>query len=127
MPSQNNELKSAAKALASILRCRRSQTGRENGQKRSIWLKLAPEGKNITKEQADEIARLQIDGLYTGVDFARHYPNGELLSRLVGFTGYDGKDWQALNTHTMKFTGTGDKIVCIQMQKDSASACGRWF
>ena len=50
--------------------------------KKNIWLKLAPEGKNITKEQADEIARLQIDGLYTGVDFVRHYPNGELLIQI---------------------------------------------
>ena len=51
----------------------------EKMSKREYMVKIAPEGKNITKEQADEIAHLQIDGLYTGVDFVRHYPNGELL------------------------------------------------
>ena len=87
--------------------------------KKDVYGKIAPEGKNITKEQADEIAKLQIDGLYTGVDFVRHYPNGELLSRLIGFTGYDGKDWQALNMHMMKFyKEPAIKFVCIQMRKE---------
>ena len=74
-------------------------------------VKLAPEGKNITKEQADEIARLQIDGLYTGVDFVRHYPNGELLSRLIGFTGYDGQGLAGIEyAYDEILQGTGDKI-----------------
>ena len=74
-------------------------------------VKIAPEGKNITKEQADEIALLQIDGLYTGVDFVRHYPNGELLSRLIGFTGYDGQGLAGIEyAYDEILQGTGDKI-----------------
>ncbi len=90
MPSQNKEIAVAATALADILEIDAAKL-EEKMSKKEYMVKLAPEGKNITKEQADEIARLQIDGLYTGVDFVRQYPNGELLSRLIGFTGYDSQ------------------------------------
>ncbi|MET0786676.1 MAG: penicillin-binding transpeptidase domain-containing protein, partial [Paenisporosarcina sp.] len=57
--------------------------------KREFLVKLAPEGKNIDVKQALHIQSLQIPGVYTGVDYVRNYPYGELLSRLLGFTGYD--------------------------------------
>ncbi|QNK90670.1 stage V sporulation protein D [Sporosarcina sp. resist] len=110
MPSQNREVKSAATALASILNVDAAKL-EEKMAKREVMVKIAPEGKNITKEQADEIALLQIDGLYTGVDFARHYPNGELLSRLVGFTGYDGNGLAGIEyAYDEILKGTGDRI-----------------
>ncbi|MBO0585872.1 penicillin-binding transpeptidase domain-containing protein [Sporosarcina sp. E16_8] len=110
MPSQNREVKSAAIALASILDVDAAKL-EEKMAKREVMIKIAPEGKNITKEQADEIALLQIDGLYTGVDFARHYPNGELLSRLVGFTGYDGNGLAGIEyAYDEILRGTGDRI-----------------
>jgi len=74
-------------------------------------IKIAPEGKNITEAQAEEISKLQIDGLYTGVDFVRDYPNNELLSRLLGFTGYDGKGLAGIEyAYDAFLQGTGDKI-----------------
>lgn len=110
MPSQNHEIKSSAMALASILGVNAAKLETKMSEK-AYMVKLAPEGKNITKEQADEIALLQIDGLYTGVDFARHYPNGELLSRLVGFTGYDGDGLAGIEyAYDQILQGTGDKI-----------------
>ena len=78
MPSQNHEIASAATHWHAFLDVDAAKL-EEKMAKKEYMVKLAPEGKNITKEQADEIARLQIDGLYTGVDFARHYPNGELF------------------------------------------------
>lgn len=110
MPSQNHEIKSSAMALASILGVNAADLETKMSEK-AYMVKLAPEGKNITKDQADEIALLQIDGLYTGVDFARHYPNGELLSRLVGFTGYDGNGLAGIEyAYDEILQGTGDKI-----------------
>ncbi|MBO0601023.1 stage V sporulation protein D [Sporosarcina sp. E16_3] len=110
MPSQNHEIKSSAMAMASILGVNAADLEAKMSEK-AYMVKLAPEGKNITKEQADEIALLQIDGLYTGVDFARHYPNGELLSRLVGFTGYDGNGLAGIEyAYDEILQGTGDKI-----------------
>lgn len=110
MPSQNHEIKKSALALAPILGINAADLEKKM-DKKEYMVKLAPEGKNITKEQADEIALLQIDGLYTGVDFARHYPNGELLSRLVGFTGYDGNGLAGIEyAYDEILQGTGDKI-----------------
>lgn len=34
---------------------------------------------------------MQIEGLYSGVDYSRDYPYGTLLSRFLGFTGYDAQ------------------------------------
>ena len=97
-------------ALAAILKINAAELEKKMSKK-AYMVKLAPEGKNISKEQADEIARLQIDGLYTGVDFVRHYPNGELLSRLIGFTGYDGQGLAGIEyAYDEILQGSGDKI-----------------
>lgn len=110
MPSQNKEIKHAATALAEILGTDVSAL-EEKMSKKDYMVKIAPEGKNISKEQADKITKLQIDGLYTGVDFVRHYPNGELLSRLLGFTGYDNQGLAGIEYAYDEFLrGTGDKI-----------------
>ncbi|WP_212391072.1 penicillin-binding transpeptidase domain-containing protein [Sporosarcina beigongshangi] len=107
MPSQNHEIASAATTLAAILKVDAGKLTEKMSEK-AYMVKLA---KNITNEQADEIARLQIDGLYTGVDFVRDYPNGELLSRLLGFTGYDHDGLAGIEyAYDQILQGTGDKI-----------------
>ncbi|MDW0115820.1 penicillin-binding transpeptidase domain-containing protein [Sporosarcina thermotolerans] len=110
MPSQNKEPEKAAAAIASVIGMDKDKL-LEKMTKKAYMVKLAPEGKNITQDQADEIAKLQIDGLYTGVDFVRNYPNGELLSRLIGFTGYDGDGLAGIEyAYDEILKGTGDKI-----------------
>lgn len=110
MPSQNREIEQAAIAIAQVLGVD-AKLLEAKLSKKEYMVKIAPEGKNISQEQADEIARLQIDGLYTGVDFVRQYPNGELLSRLLGFTGYDGNGLAGIEYAYDEFLqGTGDKI-----------------
>ncbi|WP_147054931.1 penicillin-binding transpeptidase domain-containing protein [Sporosarcina luteola] len=110
MPSQNKEPEKAAAAIAGILNADADEL-LEKMSKKEYMVKLAPEGKNITQEQADEISKLQIEGLYTGVDYMRNYPNGELLSRLIGFTGYDGLGLAGIEyAYDEILQGTGDKI-----------------
>lgn len=110
MPSQNKDVRSVASTLARILDTDVDKLEQKLSQ-HTYMVKIAPEGKNITKEQADEIAKLQIAGLYTGVDFVRHYPNKELLSRLLGFTGYDGQGLAGIEYAYDEFLlGTGDRI-----------------
>ncbi|WP_432364054.1 penicillin-binding transpeptidase domain-containing protein [Sporosarcina sp. UB5] len=110
MPSQNKEPEKAAALLADILQVDQGKL-LEKMTKKAYMNKLAPEGKNITQEQATEIAKLKIDGLYTGVDFVRNYPYGELLSRLIGFTGYDGQGLAGIEyAYDEILQGTGDKI-----------------
>lgn len=88
MPSQNDNIAQAAKQIASVLKIDEKKLY-EKMNTRNYLVKLAPEAKNITYEQAVLIQGLKIDGLYSGVDYVRHYPYGNLLSRFVGFTGYD--------------------------------------
>ncbi|MFC7685511.1 stage V sporulation protein D [Ureibacillus sp. GCM10028918] len=88
MPAQNDNIEEAAKQIASVLDLDAEKLF-EKMNKRTYLVKLAPEAKNITYEQAVEIQSLKIDGLYSGVDYVRHYPYGNLLSRFIGFTGYD--------------------------------------
>ncbi len=52
---------------------------------------MAPAGKNITSELSKEIQDKNIKGLYAGVDYVRDYPHGNILSRLLGFTGNDAQ------------------------------------
>lgn len=88
MPAQNDNIEEAAKQIASVLNIDEKKLY-EKMNKKAYLVKLAPEAKNITYEQAVEIQGLKIDGLYSGVDYVRHYPYGNLLSRFIGFTGYD--------------------------------------
>lgn len=110
MPSQNKEPEKAAAQLAEILQVDKQKL-LEKMTKKMYMNKLAPEGKNITQEQAVEISKLQIDGLYTGVDFVRNYPYGDMLSRLIGFTGFDGTGLAGIEyAYDEILQGTGDKI-----------------
>lgn len=90
MPAQNKNIEQAAKQIAGILQVDEKKLFEKMNTK-DYLVKLAPEGKNITYEQALKIQALKIDGLYTGVDYVRHYPYGSLLSRFLGFTGYDNQ------------------------------------
>lgn len=90
MKAQNENVEEVADQLSPILQTDREKL-LEKLSKRAYLTKLAPEGKNITSEQAEQVQQLQIDGLYSGVDYVRHYPYGTLLSRLLGFTGYDSQ------------------------------------
>ena len=110
MPSQNQDIAGAAQILAPHLKVDAAGLEKKMSQK-EVMVKLAPEGMHISKEQADEISRLQIDGLYTGVDFVRDYPHKQLLSRLLGFTGYDGLGLAGIEyAYDDILRGTGDKI-----------------
>lgn len=90
MPSQNEDKEQAADAIANVINKDRAKI-LERLQQRVSLVKIAPEAKNITYEQAEKIQQLQIPGLYSGVDYVRSYPHGNLLARFLGFTGADNQ------------------------------------
>ena len=90
MPSQNEEKEQVADALANVLQKDKMKILEKLNQRISL-VKIAPEAKNITYEQAQTIQKMQIPGLYSGIDYIRAYPNGNLLSRFLGFTGVDNQ------------------------------------
>ncbi|GAB0167289.1 stage V sporulation protein D [Lysinibacillus sp. CTST325] len=90
MPSQSKDIEGAAAKIAQVLGVD-EQKLLEKMKKKEYLVKLAPEGKNIPYEKAVELQGMQIEGLYSGVDYSRDYPYGTLLSRFLGFTGYDAQ------------------------------------
>lgn len=90
MPSQNKEPDKVAKEIAPLLKMDEKKLF-DQLNKRAYLVKIAPEGKNISSELAMEIQDKNIPGLYAGIDYVRDYPNGNMLSRLIGFTGYDAQ------------------------------------
>ncbi|MFC5557969.1 stage V sporulation protein D [Ureibacillus thermophilus] len=110
MPAQNDDIEQAAKQIASVLKVDEKKLYEKMNSK-SYLVKLAPEGKNITYEQAVELQRLKIDGLYTGVDYVRHYPYGTLLSRLLGFTGYDTQGLAGIEYQYDKYLTSKDAAI----------------
>jgi len=90
MPSQNDNPEQVAEEIGSLIGMDKSEL-LEQINKRAYLVKIAPKGKNISSELAMEIQDKNIKGLYAGVDYLRDYPYGDMLSRLVGFTGYDAQ------------------------------------
>ncbi|MDI2589382.1 MULTISPECIES: penicillin-binding transpeptidase domain-containing protein [unclassified Psychrobacillus] len=88
MPSQNKDPEQVADQIAPLIEMDKEKLLEQINKRESI-IKIAPAGKNISTELAMEIQDKNIKGLYSGVDYIRDYPHGEMLSRLLGFTGYD--------------------------------------
>lgn len=110
MPSQNRDIKKAANQLASVLQVDEEALFEKMNSK-AYLVKLAPEGKNITYKEAIAIQSLNIDGLYTGVDYVRHYPYGTLLSRFLGFTGFDNQGLAGIEFQYDKLLTSKDAAI----------------
>ncbi|TQR16472.1 penicillin-binding transpeptidase domain-containing protein [Psychrobacillus vulpis] len=90
MPSQNDEPEKVAEQIAPLINMEKNAL-LEQIDKNNYLIKIAPKGKNISSELAMEIQDKNIKGLYAGIDYIRDYPHGNMLSRLIGFTGYDAQ------------------------------------
>ncbi|MGA4515974.1 penicillin-binding transpeptidase domain-containing protein [Solibacillus silvestris] len=110
MPTQNDNIEEAANQIADVLNLDAKRLYEKMNSK-SYLVKLAPEAKNISYEQAVKIQELKIDGLYSGVDYDRSYPYGNLLSRLVGFTGYDSQGLAGIEYQYDKLLTSKDAAI----------------
>ncbi|MCM3721852.1 penicillin-binding transpeptidase domain-containing protein [Solibacillus isronensis] len=110
MPTQNENIEEAANQIAEVLKLD-AKNLYEKMNSKSYLVKLAPEAKNISYEQAVKIQELKIDGLYSGVDYDRSYPYGNLLSRLVGFTGYDSQGLAGIEYQYDKLLTSKDAAI----------------
>ncbi|MER2048065.1 MAG: penicillin-binding transpeptidase domain-containing protein [Solibacillus sp.] len=110
MPTQNDNIEEAANQIADVLNLDAKRLFEKMNSK-SYLVKLAPEAKNISYEQAVKIQELKIDGLYSGVDYDRSYPYGNLLSRLVGFTGYDSQGLAGIEYQYDKLLTSKDAAI----------------
>ena len=78
------------KQLSSILDCDERLILKHIEKNVSVEL-IKPEGRRISKVQAEKIVNLNMDGVYVVGDTKRYYPYGDSLSHVLGFTGIDNQ------------------------------------
>ena len=76
--------------LSKILDCEESLIIKHIEKNVSVEL-IKPEGRRISKEQAEKIVSLNMNGVYVVGDTKRYYPYGNSLAHVLGFTGIDNQ------------------------------------
>ena len=95
VPAQIEDPEKTAAKLADILQADEQELYEKLTRKQSTQ-KLQPEGRLIDDEQADAIEALELNGVYLVQDSLRHYPMGEYLGQVLGFTGIDNQGLSGL-------------------------------
>lgn len=90
IPRQIEDKGSASKEIAKIVNCSKEAIKRHLDKNVSVEI-LKPEAQKITVEQAMEIAKLNIKGIYIVGDSSRYYPYPEVLSQVIGIVGIDNQ------------------------------------
>jgi len=108
-PSQIEDAGKVADELSQILEMDR-QTIYEKATdktKSEIWLK-----RQVTKEQANAIRKLNLDGVHFTEDSKRYYPMKNFLTQVIGFTSVDGAGLEGIEKRYDKYLkGIPGKIV----------------
>lgn len=69
---------------------------------------------NVSKELADEIRELDLDGVMVDEDYKRFYPFGSLASKVLGFTGADNQGIIGLEVeYDSRLQGTNGTILTL--------------
>ena len=113
-PNQIKEINitSTAQALALLLDMDASEitkkiTDAKTNNKSEIWLK-----RQISSDVANKIKALKLTGVAFTIDSKRTYPNGCLLSQVIGFTSVDGLGLEGLEAKYDKYlSGTNGKLT----------------
>ncbi len=90
IPKQVQNKDAAASQIASIVGCTKEAILRHLMKSVSVEI-LKPEAQKITVEQATQIAKLNIEGIYIVGDSSRYYPYPEVLSQVIGIVGIDNQ------------------------------------
>ncbi|MBG9550196.1 stage V sporulation protein D [Cytobacillus firmus] len=97
VPRQIKDPADAAEKLAAVLNMSKEKAY-QLITKRASSVKI-PEGRKISHEKAKEIRALEIEGIYIGEDSKRHYPFGNYLSHVLGFSGIDNQGLMGLELY----------------------------
>jgi stage V sporulation protein D (sporulation-specific penicillin-binding protein) len=98
VPRQIKDPEEAATKLSQILGMEKDKAMEHVTKKASIE-RIHPEGRKITEEQAEAIQALNMEGVYIAKDSKRHYPNGDYLSHVLGFSGIDNQGLMGLEAY----------------------------
>ncbi|MFC0301510.1 stage V sporulation protein D [Virgibacillus soli] len=98
VPRQVKDPENTANQLADILNID-EQKVLEQITRPSMSVELRPEGIKIDEEQEIAIRTLNLDGIYLAKDSKRHYPYGNDLAHVLGFTGIDNQGLMGLELY----------------------------
>lgn len=95
IPNQIKNKNIVIKDLARILNVKESVIS-EHVNKNSSIERIHPEGRRLDYKIADEIEKLNYDGVYLLKESKRYYPNNEFLSHSIGYVGIDNQGLSGL-------------------------------
>ena len=95
IPNQIKNKEIVIKDLARILNVEESVIA-EHINKSSSIERIHPEGRRLDYNIADEIEKLNYDGVYLLKESKRYYPNNEFLSHSIGYVGIDNQGLSGL-------------------------------
>ena len=90
IPNQIKEPEKVAKTISNILGTNYKDMLSHITKKTSIE-RVHPEGRNLSFEVADKINSYNFDGVYLVKESKRYYPNKNMLSHVLGYTGIDNQ------------------------------------
>lgn len=90
VPQQIRDKEKVANHLADILQIS-LEDAIDYVSKRVSSVRIHPAGRKISPEQENAIRLLKLEGVYLAKDSKRHYPHGNYLSHVLGFTGIDNQ------------------------------------
>lgn len=94
VPRQIKNPAETANKLAKVLNAKTEEVYQQITKKTSIERLKA--GRKISNEKAKEVQELNLPGIYIAEDSKRHYPFGNYLSHVLGFTGIDNQGLMGL-------------------------------
>lgn len=86
VPENIQDHKAAAKQFAQILSLDEIDVQKKMEQKGAVLLK-----KDLTKEETEEIEKLDSSDVFIKIENGRYYPNEDLAAHLLGFTNIDNE------------------------------------
>ena len=90
IPNQVKDAEKISKVLSEILGTSYEDMYAHVTKKTSIE-RVHPEGRNLSFEIADKINSYSFDGVYLVKESKRYYPNKNMLSHVLGYTGVDNQ------------------------------------
>ena len=95
VPNQIQNKEEVAQKLALALKANYEDIYKHLTKKTSLE-KINPEGRQLDSKTADEVNKLNIDGLYLMKESKRYYPYEEVLSHVLGYVGIDNQGLSGL-------------------------------
>ena len=113
IPTSLDNPAGVARDLARVLHAKPDDIERKLKQERSfVWL-----ARKLDPEQGRRLQSLSLDGIGIVLEGRRFYPNGSLLSHVLGFAGMDGQGLEGLERRYDKYL-SGEKQMII-LQRDA--------